>query len=57
LPKLTAYAYLNQAAQSMRACEMDTQLLSLPIGEHLSNDDIDIVINTLSTFQKHSNSP
>jgi dTDP-4-amino-4,6-dideoxygalactose transaminase len=56
LPKLTAYAHLNQAEQSMRACAMDTQLLSLPIGEHLSNDDIDIVINTLSAFQKHSNS-
>ena len=44
LPKLEAYQYLNTDLNSYVACEQDKNLLSLPIGEHLSDEDIDKVI-------------
>jgi dTDP-4-amino-4,6-dideoxygalactose transaminase len=40
LPKLIAYDYLGQAREPMRANKMDAELLSLPIGEHLSAADV-----------------
>jgi dTDP-4-amino-4,6-dideoxygalactose transaminase len=40
LPKLEAYRYLNCDFSSFFSCNQDHQLLSLPIGEHLSTDDI-----------------
>lgn len=44
LPKLNAYQYLGQANESFIANQIDSQLLSLPMGEHLSQDDVDRVI-------------
>jgi dTDP-4-amino-4,6-dideoxygalactose transaminase len=38
LPKLRAYAYLNQGSEPMFANTADATLLSLPIGEHLCID-------------------
>jgi len=43
LPKLQAYAYLHQNEEPMQANTLDDQLLSLPMGEHLSEADIKIV--------------
>jgi dTDP-4-amino-4,6-dideoxygalactose transaminase len=50
LPKLKAYAYLGQAQEKMFANQTDSTLLSLPIGEHLSDDDARVVTNTVRHF-------
>jgi dTDP-4-amino-4,6-dideoxygalactose transaminase len=50
LPKLSAYAYLNQASEPMVANQQDSQLLSLPIGEHLSDDQVVEVIRAIKDF-------
>lgn len=50
LPKLAAYAYLGQARELMHANEQDRQLLSLPIGEHISDDDVEVVIGAIKQF-------
>jgi dTDP-4-amino-4,6-dideoxygalactose transaminase len=50
LPKLVAYNYLNQATEPMQANTMDVQLVSLPVGEHLSNDEVDRVIRAVCDF-------
>jgi dTDP-4-amino-4,6-dideoxygalactose transaminase len=50
LPRLAAYEYLGQANEAMFANEAAGSLLSLPIGEHLSDVDIDEVIDAISHF-------
>lgn len=50
LPKLSAYAYLGQADESMRANLEDGQLLSLPMGEHLDGDVVRTVIAAVREF-------
>ena len=50
LPKLKAYQYTKQANDQMFANASDTSLLSLPIGEHLTEKDIDLVIDTVKDF-------
>jgi dTDP-4-amino-4,6-dideoxygalactose transaminase len=50
LPKLKAYQYTKQANDQMFANASDTSLLSLPIGEHLTDQDIAHVINTVKSF-------
>jgi dTDP-4-amino-4,6-dideoxygalactose transaminase len=50
LPKLAAYAYLNQAGEPIVANKQDSQLLSLPMGEHLSNEEVLKVIQTTKDF-------
>lgn len=50
LPKLNAYAYLNQANEDLFANQSDTSLLSLPIGEHLDQSDLAKVINAVKEF-------
>ena len=50
LPKLAAYAHLKQAADPMIANSQDSQLLSLPIGEHLTDDEVDLVIAAIRAF-------
>ena len=47
LPKLKAYSYLNHNYNDMKACNFDSELLSLPIGEHLTDLDVDHVIKAL----------
>lgn len=47
LPKLSAYAYLSQAEEPMAANQQDSQLLSLPMGEHLSDTQVDTVIQAV----------
>ncbi len=50
LPKLAAYSYLNQAREPMRANAMDAEVLSLPMGEHLTNAEVDTVIDAVKAF-------
>jgi dTDP-4-amino-4,6-dideoxygalactose transaminase len=44
LPKLRAYDYLGQGNESMVALREDRELLSLPIGEHLSDEQARLVV-------------
>lgn len=52
LPKLTAYAYTGQAQDEGFAWKSDSHLLSLPVGEHLTEDDIGKVVASIKTFQQ-----
>jgi dTDP-4-amino-4,6-dideoxygalactose transaminase len=52
LPKLPAYAWSGQAEEGMFANCSDGQLLSLPIGEHLSDADVSRVIDAVRTFSE-----
>lgn len=47
LPKLRAYLHLGQDQESMQANQMDKNLLSLPMGEHLEDAEVDQVIDAL----------
>jgi dTDP-4-amino-4,6-dideoxygalactose transaminase len=50
LPKLAAYAYLKQAGEPIVANQQDSQLLSLPMGEPLSNEQVLEVIRAIKDF-------
>ena len=50
LPKLEAYHYLNQQDEDFFANNNDTKLLSLPIGEHLSLDEAEQVVQAVGEF-------
>ncbi|CAI8753115.1 erythromycin biosynthesis sensory transduction protein eryC1 [Pseudomonas soli] len=50
LPKLQAYAYLDQEDTAANYYTQDSTLLSLPIGEHLSLSQIDSVIAAVREF-------
>ena len=50
LPKQQAYAYLGQQNEPMIANNYDTQIISVPIGEHLDTADIESVTRTVTAF-------
>lgn len=50
LPKLKAYDYLGKAEEDFNANKTDTKLLSLPIGEHLSLEDAQKVVEAIKNF-------
>jgi dTDP-4-amino-4,6-dideoxygalactose transaminase len=50
LPKLEAYEYTKQANENFFANSCDRELLSLPIGDHLSDDDLKKIITTIKSF-------
>ena len=50
LPKLKAYDYINQASESMFSNKSDIMLLSLPVGEHLSQDELEAVVQAIREF-------
>jgi dTDP-4-amino-4,6-dideoxygalactose transaminase len=50
LPKLAAYKYLNQAEDDFFANTVDKDLLSLPIGEHLTDADVDDIVKYIRQF-------
>jgi len=50
LPKLKAYNYTCQASEEIFANKTDTTLLSLPIGEHLSEQDIAYVVSAIKEY-------
>jgi len=50
LPKLEAYSYLNQSQEPFFAHKTDTQLLSIPMGDHLSDEQVQHVISKIKAF-------
>lgn len=50
LPKLAAYKYLDSIDTTFYANQFDENLLSLPIGEHLTIEDISIVVDAIKEF-------
>ena len=50
LPKLKAYDYIGQKNELLFANRSDKELLSLPIGDHLSKDDLNHIINIIKSF-------
>lgn len=50
LPKLKAYDYTGQGAEAMFANQTDTTLLSLPIGEHLNEQDLEQVVEAIKEY-------
>jgi dTDP-4-amino-4,6-dideoxygalactose transaminase len=52
LPKLQAYAALGQAGEDLFVNRSDSQLLSLPIGEHMTMADADEVVRAIHDFFK-----
>jgi dTDP-4-amino-4,6-dideoxygalactose transaminase len=50
LPKLKAYAYLGQGGEPMVGNRVDGEVLSLPMGEHLSAADVEAVAQAVRAF-------
>lgn len=50
LPKLAAYSYVTQDTSGFFACRSDSKLLSLPIGEHLTESDAMSVCEKIKQF-------
>ncbi len=50
LPKLQAYRHLHQTTSTVMANQFDSQILSLPIGEHLSQENVEFVVQKLQAF-------
>lgn len=50
LPRLRAYDYLNQGGEDLFVNKADKTLLSLPIGEHMSDADVVTVSKALKAF-------
>ena len=50
LPKLKAYKYLNQGNENFFANKSDINLLSLPIGEHIQNNQIEFIVKSIKNF-------
>jgi len=50
LPKLKAYDYIGQKNEIFFANSSDKELLSLPIGDHLSEFDLNNIIKVLKSF-------
>ena len=50
LPKLVAYHYLSQEADDTFYNRTDSQLLSLPMGEHLSDKDVRQIIDGVKDY-------
>ncbi len=50
LPKLKAYKYLKQNCNNFKACKEDEFLVSIPIGEHLENEEINYIINVINSY-------
>lgn len=54
LPKLKAYEYLGPVDETMFACRADKSLLSLPMGEHLTDAEVGQVIDAVRSFPRYS---
>ncbi len=50
LPELTAYSYLDAGIQDEKTARLGLKCLSLPMGEHLSRDQVQTVISTILEF-------
>jgi dTDP-4-amino-4,6-dideoxygalactose transaminase len=54
LPKLEAYAYLDKKDEDLFSNQYDTSLLSLPIGEHITFDQVDKIANLIRSYYSDS---
>jgi len=54
LPKLPAYEYLGQAEEAMFASEIGGELLSLPMGEHMTEGEVGYVSEKIARFFENS---
>lgn len=52
LPKLKAYSYLNSDYSHYKAVKEDKYLLSIPIGEHLLETEIDYIVNVINDYKE-----
>jgi dTDP-4-amino-4,6-dideoxygalactose transaminase len=52
LPKLKAYDYINQSDEDFFSNNNDAELLSLPIGDHLSEGELDLIVKSIKDFFK-----
>jgi len=50
LPKQLAFSYLNQNCDDYFACQSDSLLISLPIGDHVKEQHINLVVDTVKNF-------
>lgn len=50
LPKLKAYTHITQKTKNFFACNVDREILSLPIGEHLSIADVTFICEKIKQF-------
>jgi dTDP-4-amino-4,6-dideoxygalactose transaminase len=50
LPELKAYSYINQDCDINFSKNISKDILSLPIGEHLSSEDVDNVVKNIKLF-------
>jgi len=50
LPKLKAYSYLGQTEENMTAYGQSSNLLSLPVGEHIDKKDTDYIVTKINEF-------
>ena len=50
LPKLDAYKYLDQGCEKTNYNDHDKDLLSLPIGEHMTDEDLNYVVTKIKEF-------
>lgn len=50
LPRLAAYKYLNQGGEELFVNLADATVVSIPIGEHLSDVDVERVIRAMREF-------
>ena len=50
LPRLAAYATHPQSGENFAAVSIADELLSLPMGEHLGLDDVDVVSRAVEEF-------
>lgn len=50
LPKLEAFKYLNQHIEHMNANNEDKNLVSIPMGEHLTDDEVGHIIQKINDY-------
>ena len=50
LPKLNAYKFYEGCTSNFNSMKFDDQILSLPIGEHLDENDVMMISNSIKSF-------
>ncbi|MBD3279272.1 MAG: erythromycin biosynthesis sensory transduction protein eryC1, partial [Candidatus Pacebacteria bacterium] len=50
LPNTPAYKQFKSQCQDFFACKVDKKLLSLPMGEHLTNSQVNYVVEKIKKF-------
>ena len=50
LPKLAAYEYCGQSDEAFFANRADKEILSLPIGDHMTDEDVDRVVDRCRAY-------